>query len=336
MNHHERIAAALAGEEFDRIPYAFWSHFPDFDLDPNALATKTVDFYRAYDIDFVKTMPNGMYAVEDFGCRCDFSQICKGGVATIEETPVNCDDDWSAIEPLTTSAKALKREITSFEMIRDAIGDEVPILFTVFSPLTIASKISKGKVVETIRQGKRDLLEFALEAISETVSRLCEEVVDRGAAGVFFATQMATNSVLTVEEYERYGKKYDLKALEGANKGWMNTIHLHGTDVMFDTIADYPVQLLNWHVWETEPTIAEAKNRTDLALMGGINRHSITANNRDEIKAQIEASVEQSQGKRHLLSPGCVIRYPLMDQALRFVEEVRNNVWEGGLATERR
>ena len=145
MNHHERIAAALAGEEFDRIPYAFWSHFPDFDLDPNALATKTVDFYRAYDIDFVKTMPNGMYAVEDFGCRCDFSQICRGGVATIEETPVNSDDDWRMIEPLSMSAKAIRREITSFEMIRDAIGEEVPILFTRVQPSYHRQQNIKGQ-----------------------------------------------------------------------------------------------------------------------------------------------------------------------------------------------
>lgn len=331
MNHHERIRAALSGDDFDRIPYGFWSHFPSCDLDPRALASQTVDFYRTYDIDFVKTMPNGMYAVEDFGCRCDFSQIPKGGVATIEETPINCDEDWRAIEPLSMAAKAIKRELTSFEMVRDSIGKEVPILFTVFSPLTIAHKISKGKVVNTIREGREDFLLSALEAISTTVSDLCREAVDRGAAGVFFATQMATYSSLTVDEYVKYGKKFDLKALEGAQGGWMNTVHLHGTDVMFDTVADYPAQLLNWHVWETDPEIADAIGRTDMAIMGGINRHSITSNDRVSMKRQIELSICQSQGKRHLLSPGCVIRYPLMDQALRFVEEVRNDAWKGGL-----
>ena len=38
MNKHERVRAALRGEPVDRLPYAFWTHFPLTDLDPDELS----------------------------------------------------------------------------------------------------------------------------------------------------------------------------------------------------------------------------------------------------------------------------------------------------------
>ena len=44
MNKHQRVRAALLGQPVDRLPYAFWTHFPLTDLHPDALAEATVDF----------------------------------------------------------------------------------------------------------------------------------------------------------------------------------------------------------------------------------------------------------------------------------------------------
>ena len=38
MNKQERLRAALAGRAVDRVPYSFWTHYPDVDLDPARLA----------------------------------------------------------------------------------------------------------------------------------------------------------------------------------------------------------------------------------------------------------------------------------------------------------
>ena len=46
MNTPHRVRAALLGQPVDRLPYAFWTHFPLTDLDPDALAEATVDFAR--------------------------------------------------------------------------------------------------------------------------------------------------------------------------------------------------------------------------------------------------------------------------------------------------
>src|SRR5438270_6340876 len=48
-----------------------------------------------------------------------------------------------------------------------------------------------------------------------------------GVDGIFFATQMATTDLLTREEYEEFGRPYDLQVLEAATTG---LIFLHIQD----------------------------------------------------------------------------------------------------------
>ncbi|MEE0029319.1 MAG: hypothetical protein U0I99_03955 [Dialister sp.] len=43
MNREERVRAALAGKEVDRVPVAAWMHLSAFDQDPISLAEAEVD-----------------------------------------------------------------------------------------------------------------------------------------------------------------------------------------------------------------------------------------------------------------------------------------------------
>ena len=101
MTKKERIQAAIRGEEVDRVPYSLWTHLPVIDLDPVSNAEHTYDFYKKYDVDILKTMNNGMYSVEDFGAKTDFSDVPKGGVARITETPVKEPEDWLRLKPVS-------------------------------------------------------------------------------------------------------------------------------------------------------------------------------------------------------------------------------------------
>ena len=47
-------------------------------------------------------------------------------------------------------------------------------------------------------------------------------------------------------------------------------VHLHGVDVMFDLVAQYPAQALNWHDRETSPALGEGMKRFRGAVSGGL------------------------------------------------------------------
>lgn len=324
MNKKERIQAAISGHKPDQLPYSLWTHLPGIDLDPELLAEKTYEFYKTYDVDFIKTMNNGMYAIEDFGCTIDYSDIEAGGVARVTGTPVHAASDWAGLKSCSVKEGSLARELLSLKLLLDKTKEEnVPVIFTVFSPITTADKISGKTLIEHIREGNGDLVKKALEVITETTENVAREAIRLGADGIFFASQMSTYDVMTSGEYEEYGRPYDLRVLEAAKDGWFNTLHAHGKNIMFEILRDYPVQVFNWHAWETMPALDEAYALTGKCLMGGLERMDITNRDKNSLQHQIFESYRISGGRHQILTPGCVIRYPLDDEILAYIKRTK-------------
>lgn len=327
MTKKERIRAAVQGGEPDTLPYSFWTHLPGIDLDPEKLAESTYEFYKKYDVDFIKTMNNGMYAIEDFGCEIDYSEIAKGGVAKVTKTPIHEAGDWLKLQPCSVQEGSLARELKGLRLLLDKVkGEEVPVIFTVFSPLTIANKLSGNTLLQYLADGHGEEVHHALKVITQTTCDLTRAVLDLGADGIFFAAQSSTYDFMTANEYREFGVPYDLEVLRAAEKGWMNTIHAHGTNIMFEVLKDYPVQVFNWHAWETLPAVDEASALTGKCLMGGLKRTDITQRDRTAIQHQIYECYRMLGGRGQILTPGCVIRYPLDDDMLFYVKQAKDFV----------
>lgn len=126
MTKKERIEAVILGEHVDRIPYSLWSHLPGIDLDPVANAEHTYDFYKTYDVDILKTMNNGMYSVEDYGVKVDYSEIEKGGVAKSVDTPVKTPEDWEKVTSVSVNEGALAREQKYLRLLLDKTQEKSP------------------------------------------------------------------------------------------------------------------------------------------------------------------------------------------------------------------
>lgn len=327
MTKKERIWAAVHGETPDTLPYSFWTHLPGIDLDPEKLAEHTYDFYKTYDVDFIKTMNNGMYAIEDFGCEIDYSEIAKGGVAKVVKTPIHEAGDWLKLKPCSVEEGSLARELKGLRLLLDKVkGEDVPVIFTIFSPLTIANKLSGNTLLQYLADGHSQEVHSALKVITQTTCDMARAVLDLGADGIFFAAQSSTYDFMTAEEYRQFGVPYDLEVLQAAEKGWMNTIHAHGVNIMFEVLKDYPVQVFNWHAWETLPAVDEAFVMTGKCLMGGLKRTDITQRDRGAIQHQIYECYRMLGGRNQILTPGCVIRYPLDKDTLTYVKQAKDFV----------
>lgn len=322
MTKIERIKAAIEGRQPDSIPYAIWTHLPGMDMDPVKLAEATFDFYKKYDVDFIKTMNNGMYPIEDLGCTVDYSEIPSGGVAKLIDTPVKTVDDWSKVKAAGINEGALRRELTSLKLLLEMTKGEVPVIFTVFSPITTADKLSDKLLLEHIKNGGGRKVHKALEAITRSTCELVERAIELGADGIFFASQMSSYNIMSEELYREFGAYYDKRVI-AASKGWFNVLHAHGENIMFNLLEQYPVQVFNWHVWESLPGLEEANIMSGKCVMGGINRMDITNRNKNELQNQIYECVKLLKGRGHILTPGCVIRYPLDEEMLKYVKTIK-------------
>lgn len=310
----ERIRAVLEGRETDRPACSFWTHFPDIDLDPKAIAAATVKFARDLDLDLVKAMPNGLYAVEDWGVVPDFSAIAAGGVAKVTKPAVARPEDWRRIRRLDPKKGAFGRELDHLRRVVTALGPGVPVLATTFSPLTVAKKLGEAAFGAHVWTHPQPVMD-ALGEIAATIAAFSREAIALGCAGVFFAVQEATPAI-GEDIYRRFGVPFDVAALAGAKAGWCNALHMHGDRVLFDMLKTYPVAMLNWHVGEAPPTIAAYRAAGGaMPILGGLRRTPITQGDRAAIAQDVAAARAADGGRGIVFAPGCVIRHPV-DQAL--------------------
>ncbi len=325
MNYNQEVRSVFGLEAEDRRPlFSFWTHFPEIDLDARKLARASLDFHQQYQVDFLKTMPNGMYAIEDYGCDIDYSEVSKGGVASITYTPFHTVEDWSKLKSAPPTQGALKRELESLSLILNKIG-KTPVIFTVFSPMTILNKLSQGRIYEQIKKREKlDLIHSALALIAHDVRQLCDAAIESGATGVFFAHQDTDRQILDLDTFNDFAVQYDYEAICGARKGQFNILHLHGDSVRFLEVSGYPVNAINWHAWESMPSVSAACLMTNKCLVGGLNRKSITHGDRYALQNQIDRTLKDSAGNNVILSPGCTIRHPFNQETLQFVREYIN------------
>lgn len=323
MNKLERVQAALACEAVDRPPYGFWTHMPGIDLDPQRLADETASFAARYDLDFIKSMPNGLYCVEDWGCVCDYSAIERGGVARVVKPAVADIADWDRLERVEVTRGSYGRELAHLDALTRKVGPEGSVLATAFSPLTIAAKLSNGASREHVARDP-EAVRRGLDIITDVTCAFVRETLARGCAGVFLAIQEATRDAFDDEAYGAYGAPYDHRVLEAAASagGWFNVLHIHGEHILFDVLRDYPVHALNWHIGETPPSIAAYRTSGGAKpILGGLQRGHITQRDRAGIEADIAKAVKETNGRGLLLAPACVIRHPVDEETLHWTAE---------------
>ncbi len=305
MSRWERVEAALAGETVDHPPVSLWHHFPEQDQTAEALANSTLAWQERYDNDVIKFMPPGDYATIDWGLTSEY-QGSTSGTRETTHYPVTTADDWRRITPIAVDRGMHREVIEAARLTNEQLGGAVPLLQTIFSPLTIAMKLSDGRVLDHLRDQPERVHE-ALAAITTATRAMTETTLERGASGIFFATQCATTDLMTAPAYEEFGARYDRQVLAAAGASRFTMLHIHGEHIMFDALMTYPVHAINWHDRRTPPTLAEGARRSDKCAIGGIHEHDIATMTPADAAAQARDAVAATGGRHVMIGPGCVI-----------------------------
>ena len=213
MNHWERLNAAIAGAAVDHVPVSLWRHFPEIDRDPAKLAEASVNWQRTYDFDLVKFMPAGTYGIEDWGAETAYlpSPI---GTRTVIRHGLTEAGQWPRLPLLSPAEGRLGLEVKALSLASEALKGEVPILQTLFGPLTTAYKLAGERAFADMRRHP-DLFEAGLAIIAETTLEFARACLRAGAHGVFFSTQCASYRMLSEAEHLRFGVAYDRRVLDG-------------------------------------------------------------------------------------------------------------------------
>ncbi|CAG2141439.1 uroporphyrinogen decarboxylase family protein [Cupriavidus numazuensis] len=326
MDHWRRLEATLRGESSDCVPVALWRHFPVDDMDAGKLTALTLAWQRKWQFDLLKFMPPGTYGVEDWGAKTAYAGAANGA-RVVTDPVVRRTEDWEKIRWIDPRSGAYGQQNIALGQTARSLGGTVPILQTVFSPLTTARKLATERLFADIRCHPA-ALHAALRIITDVTIDFCIEALSVGAHGIFFATQLASHRLLTTVEYEQFGKQYDLEILDAIRgRCRVNMLHAHGDDIMFDLLSDYPVELFNWHDRLTDPDLSRARRHFPGVLVGGLNEHhTLLHGGRDAIADEVQDAVVQTDGRKLIIGPGCVLPVETSDASIQAVLDAARNM----------
>ncbi len=305
MTPRERLHAAIAGTALDHPPEALWRHFPEEDQTASGLAEATIAWQERFGCDLVKFMPPGDYPIIDWGGASEY-RGARAGTRTTTRFPVADLTDWTTLRPLNVHQGFNAVVLEALASTRARLDPAVPLFQTIFSPLTIAMKLSNGRAIADLR-AEPAAMHAALRVITEVTTAMLRASVEAGADGIFFATQCADERVMTLEEYQTFGLFYDLEVLHSVRPDTMILLHLHGERPMFALQAHYPAAIVNWHDRHAGPSLADGQRQSGRCVAGGLNERTIADRTAGDIAAEAQDALAATGGRRHLLAPGCVI-----------------------------
>lgn len=323
FSKRDRLEALMNGESADRPPVAVWHHFLKEETDADAFVKATADFQEMYDWDLIKLNPRAVCFTETWGNRYDYSEYIGYGPKCVEHI-LTTSADLEKITRKKIRGGPLGEQIQIVKKLRSLVGDEIPIIQTIYSPLAVVLNLTGKRMVGRYRPAPREespvvqfireepkLLQSALSAMADTIADYVKELLDAGADGLFYTPLgLAREGYLTQEERVKYLKEYDLRILEAVG-GAFTILHTCGIHAHPDFFSDYPVHVLHWaESAPGNPSLGSApvwlKKK---AVMGGVDERLFGqgVNSPRLIREAAENAVRRHRHQPFFLAPECSV-----------------------------
>jgi uroporphyrinogen decarboxylase len=310
MTGRERVKAAIAMGVADRPPVGAWGHTYREEWSPESLAAITVEKARQFGWDFVKFQPRASSFAEAFGSVYKpAGHRLKGPVLVSPAVPDV--ESWRSVR--LVNPKVFDDQVRAIAMVARELGPDVPVIQTVFSPITVGGYLvgkSQSRVVRELRKHP-ELVRPALERIADALVDFSRRSVEAGAAGIFYAISgYAGRGVMPESVYRELVLPYDVNVLSRLpREAWFNVVHLCGSNLNFELAREMPAQVVSWSIHnQGNPSLAEGRKLSGRAVMGGLGqRASLLYGPPTEVEAEARRAVAETGGRGLLLAPGCSV-----------------------------
>jgi uroporphyrinogen decarboxylase len=289
MTKIERVRAALAGKPVDRPPFSIWYHFGNQHASPERTAQVHLEFFEAYDLDLLKVMNDYDYPMPE-------------GMEVMA-TP----EDLKQLAPFDVMRTPLGRQLKAIELIAKPLKDKALFVDTVFNAWNTLRRNLVKEAMEPLMAKHPEALEAALQIVNDNLIQYALASLERGAAGIFLSVPASAESV-TPEQYARFMRPFDLQLLNAIRgQGECHILHAHGERLYLDQLLDHPAHALSWADLNGGPSIAEARRRTPLTLMAGLDHIKFPYVSARVIRDQVKNAMAQADNMKFILAPGCSV-----------------------------
>jgi uroporphyrinogen-III decarboxylase len=327
MTRRERLHAATRRQPVDRPPYAFWRHFPQVDRSPAGLAQATLRFHDRYGSDFLTIVPPAGYAAEAWGCA-EAEAPGPDGARPCAACPIRRAEDWRRIRPVDpTTAPGLAGIFETIVRLGfDRRVGDAPVLLALPAPLSVARRLAGGRLGPDLREWP-DAVGGALEAITDTLVRCAELVLDEGLAGFLYLIQAAGTRVLGAEAYARFGAPHDRRVLEAVRgRAALTIVHVQEPGdlleepLLVDLPAALPADAWGWADRVLPAALPDVQGRVPGAVVGGLDAWgTLHRGSPADAAAQAQEAVARTGGVGLVVAPGGVVPPATPDATLAAV-----------------
>jgi uroporphyrinogen decarboxylase len=305
MNRQERFRAAVAGEPVDRVPRTCWAHYMTETLGGAEHARRHIVYQDEYDWDILKVVN-------------DFHYPFPEGVETIRGPA-----DMEQFQVADMSEYLFAEELDCLRILRDHYGPDLPIVFTTFDPWRQIVRRAGMSCIPVLKAHPEETLQM-LRAVRDSMCTFMGALRDAGCDGIFFSVnsgnQPGSPLYADDETYATYMRDFEIEMLE-AMEGMVRFIHVHGAPVSLERFVAYPVEVFSVSDrLKGNPTLADVRDETGKAVIGGIDESRIADMTPDELRAQI-ADTLANNDRGLILSPGCTIPIWTPAHLLRILAE---------------
>jgi uroporphyrinogen decarboxylase len=302
VNKIERVRAALAGRPVDRAPFTVWYHFGNQHASAERAAQVHLEFFEHYDLDLLKLMNDYDYPMPD-------------GLEVIASA-----EDLGRLRPFDPVQTPFGTQLRTVELVAAALRDRALFVDTVFNAWNTLKRNLVREAMPALMAEQPRAVEAALGVVNDNLIRYAQASLARGAAGIFLSVP-ATAESLSREQYERFMRPFDLAFLEAIRgRGECHVLHAHGERLYLDRLLDYPVHALSWADRNGGPTVAEARQRTSLTLMTGLDHVKFAESSARLVREGVRRALAAGGPTRVILAPGCSVptyTYPPLLRAAR-------------------
>ncbi len=334
----KRLETVLKGELADRPPVSAWRHFTEVENDPIALADKMLEFQAQYDWDFIKVNSRAVYYHEPWGNRYDNTQYTDVKPLLLEKA-INSVEDLAKIDVKPGDYESFGEQIVCAERIMKGRTEDVPVLYTLFTPIGILLNLCGERSIGRYRESPRDesymftlleenrpLVHQALQNITDTFTDYVAKLMDTGIDGLFYAgLGMAREGFFTMEEWEELVKPYDLQILESI-KDKITLFHTCGIYGNPERFVDFPISALHWAPSATgnPPLKGSGEWLKGMIAMGGVDERLFGQDKAEEIGKLAAKAIEENRDQPFILAPDCSVSIRTLDSELKaFRDSVR-------------
>ncbi len=311
-----------------------WKHFIEVENNPIELAKKTIAFQKKYQWDLVKINPRATYYAEAFGNKYNINNYTDV-LPELVDYPLKTSQDLTVFgENYEINFQPFEDQILVAKEVRKGLGDQVPIIQTLFSPLCILTFLSghnpypgapapinrsASELNRLLKENPTGVLQ-ALEIITNVLLEYIDLTLNTGIDGFFYSLFGHGNiTELRANDYEKFSLPFDQILFDAIHKKkGVTMLHTCGSYANPERFAAIPhVDILHWADNDPgNPSLQPATWLKDKIPAGGVDQRLFSSTETREITLQAQRAIQQRANAPLILTAGCGLPVETTEAAL--------------------